>query len=160
MEEYSSPTTVKEVKVDSRRIHSCWSSPKIRFLLNAVAVKCIAPHVKESGDLPVEFGIRENLSSACRIQIGIQKTSSTNQKDVQNPTVPWIPSDGQGILPVPRTKKNKLCKEEIEKKKTTDLTNGSLNAQKFLLLNPLLIWILIIVSCWSAVYTVILGELL
>ena len=42
------PTTVKEVKVHPCRVHSCWSSPKMRFLLNAVAVKCIAPHVKES----------------------------------------------------------------------------------------------------------------
>ena len=181
MEAYSSPITVKEVKVDPRRVHSCWSSPKIRFVLNVVAVKCIAsppplpphPHVKESGFLSVQFGIRENLSWACRIplMIGIQKTSSTNKKDVQYmesgiqvvkfriqqclDSLRW----GKGIVPVSHTKKQTLQRGN-RRKKPTDLTNGPLNAQKFLQLNPFLIWILIIISCWSAVYTVIFGELL
>ena len=53
-----SPTTVKEVEVHPCRVHSCWSSPKMRFLLDAVAVKCIAPHVKESGFLPSYFFFR------------------------------------------------------------------------------------------------------
>ena len=44
----------------------------------------------------------------------------------------------KGIVSVPRTEK-KLCKKEIEELKQTDLTNGSLNAQWFLSLNPLLI---------------------
>ena len=47
---------------------------------------------------------------------------------------------GKGIVPVFRTeKKRKLCKEEIEETKQTDLTNGSLNVQWFLNLNPFLI---------------------
>ena len=110
------------------------------------------PHVKESGFLSVEFGIREDLSCACRIplMIGIQKTSSTNKKDVQ-----YMESGiqvvtfriqqcldslrgGKGIVPVPHTKKQTLQRGN-QRKKPTDLTNGSLNAQKFLQLNPFLI---------------------
>ena len=46
---------------------------------------------------------------------------------------------GKGIVPVLRTEKKKLCNEEIEETKQTDLTKGSLNVQWFLNLNPFLI---------------------
>ena len=79
----------------------------------------------------VEFGIRENLSSACRIPLmtGIQKTGSTNKKDVQYmesgiqvvksriQQCLGFPQMGQRHRAGPPYKKNKLCKEEIEEKK-------------------------------------------
>ena len=45
---------------------------------------------------------------------------------------------GKGIVPVPHTEKQTLQRGN-RRKKPTDLTNGSLNAQKFLQLNPFLI---------------------
>ena len=123
-----------------------------RGFSNAVAVKCIAPHVKESGFLPVEFGIRENLSSACRISlmIEIQKTSSTNKKHVQYMESGFqvvksriqqcfgFPHMGQRHRTGSPYKKTNFATRK-SKKKRTDLTNGSLNTQKFLHLNPFLI---------------------
>ena len=46
---------------------------------------------------------------------------------------------GKGIVPVLRTEKTKFCKDEIEETRQTDLTNGSLNVQWFLNMNPFLI---------------------
>ena len=53
----------------------------MRFLLNAVAVNCIAPHAKESGFLPsyffpLEFRIGENFSCG-----------------IKNPTTDWSPEN-------------------------------------------------------------------
>ena len=162
-----------------------WSSSSTLMLIfsqNKVSLKCRCCKMYRLPPPPckgirmflsVEFGFRENLSCACRIplMIGIQKASSTNKKDVQYmesgiqvvkfriqqclDSLRW----GKGIVPVPHTKKQTLQRGN-RRKKPTDLTNGSLNAQKFLQLNPFLIWIIIIISFWSAVYTVIFGELL
>ena len=141
--------------------------------LKRCCCKMYRPPCKESGFLPVEFGIRENLSSACRIplMIEIQKTSSTNKKHVQYMESGFqvvksriqqcfgFPHMGQRHRTGSPYKKTNFATRK-SKKKRTDLTNGSLNAQKFLHLNPFLIWIIIIISCWSAVYTVIFRELL
>ena len=78
---------------------------------------------------------------------GIKKTASTNKKHVQHMEsgIQGVESRIQQCLGFlymgrrhrtsPQTKK-KICEEEIEEKKQTDLRNGSLNAQWFLNLNP------------------------